>query len=179
LNSAPLKSIEYSQRELPSGIIEYRFTLACQEAASLLEKLPSNLHRYLVVNLKRHGDATIPGWGTARSTDLFENAPKEIRESDSLFVGRWEQDESNPEAITQILASDSKILLLSDLDLPTLIEKQKIAWAWFSRPSIFHHQLMHGSGNLTKTLFAGTKFAILGDRSSMEVLVYGFTPISI
>ena len=179
MKSASETSFEYSYKELPSSILEHRFAMAVVDTASLLDKLPLDLNYYLVVNKKRHGDASILGWGNALSGDLFENAPKEIREKDSLFIGKWDLTESNAEAITQILASDSMILLLSDLDLPTLMEKQKIAWAWFSRPTILHQQLVHGSETLAKTLFAGIKFAMLVDRSTTDILIFGFSPLSI
>lgn len=168
-------SPEHTTAELASGIFEYRIEGAFKDALPFLKKMSSSLNCYLVVNQKRHGEQPVPGWDQAVSGDLFENAPAEIRATDSLFVAKFHLDQIDSEHLSRILASDSMILLLSELGPSELLDKQKIAWAWFSRQSILYQQLVHGSKNLAQTLFAGLKFAVIVDRSTTDLLICGFS----
>jgi hypothetical protein len=172
-----LTSLTSITKELASGIIEHRFEIAIENALPILLKMRSGHHWYLVVNEKRHSEQPVPGWDHAKSRDLFENAPAEIRATDSLFLAKFHLDQIDGVQLVRILASDSMILLLSDLQLPDLLDKQKIAWAWFSRQSILHQQLVHGSKTLAQTLFAGVKYAVIVDRSTTDVLICGFSNI--
>lgn len=79
----------------------------------------------------------------------------------------------NAEELTQILASDLMILIVSKLAMLEFLEKQKITWAWFSRSSIFHQQLVHGSKTLAQILFAGISFAVIVDRATSDILFCG------
>ena len=177
LMAETLTSLTSITQELASGIIQHRFEIAIENALPILLKMRAGLHCYLVVNEKRHSEQLVPGWDHAKSRDLFENAPAEIRATDSLFVAKFHLDQIDGEQLVRILASDSMILLLSDLQLPDLLEKQKIAWAWFSRPSILHQQLVHGSKTLAQTLFAGLKYAVFVDRMTTDILICGFPNI--
>ena len=175
--SGSVTSPEHTTAELACGIFEHRIEGAFKDALPFLEKISSSLNWYLVLNQKRFGEQPVPGWDQTTSGDLFENAPAEIRETDSLFVARFHLDQIDAEQLSGILSSDSMILLLSDLGLSELLDKQKIAWAWFSRQSILHQQLVHGSRTLAQTLFAGLKFAVLVDRSTTDLLVCGFSRV--
>lgn len=168
-----LPALSHRTTELASGILEHRFETAFDNANFILDQVSAGCNWYLIVNQKRYGDRPVPGWAEEVAGDLFENAPPEIRATDSLFVSRFQRDKVNVEELTKILASDSMILIVSKLEMPEFLEKQKITWAWFSRSSVFHQQLVHGSKTLAQILFAGIQFAVIVDRETSDILVCG------
>jgi hypothetical protein len=68
----------------------------------------------------------VPGWAEEVVGDLFAHAPPEIRETESLFVGKFHRNNVNAEELTRILASDSMILVSSKQATQESLEKQKI-----------------------------------------------------
>ena len=168
--------IDIESQPLGSGVTEYRLRSASHRSCDVLKTLSPKLFCYLAVNKMRLGDVQIEGWKQT-SNDLFENAPAEIRASDSLLVGSLDPNAVSNDGLSKILASDSTIMLISTLDSQTLLEKQKMAWAWFSRPSVFKQQMVHGSETLAKTLFAGISYALIRDRQSDDLIIYSFADI--
>lgn len=171
--SETLPALSHTTAELASGILEHRFETAFENASLILDRVSADCNWYLIVNQKRYGDRPVPGWAEEVAGDLFENAPLEIRATDSLFVSRFQRDKVNAQELAKILASDSMILVVSKLEMPQFLEKQKITWAWFSRSSIFHQQLVHGSKTLAQMLFAGIRYAVIVDRATSDILVCG------
>jgi hypothetical protein len=175
--SETFPALSHTTTELASGIFEHRFETAFENARAILDQVSADNIWYLIVNQKRFGERQVPGWAEEVVGDLFANAPPEIQETESLFVGKFHRDSVNAEELTRILASDSMTLVSSKLAMPEFLEMQKLAWAWFSRSSILHQQLVHGSKNLAKTLFAGIHHAMIVDRSTSDILICGFHQI--
>lgn len=138
---------------IPKGLISKAEIVAISDIPRLLASMGELRNLYLLFNRKRFGDQETFGL-IASTHDLIENAPSEIRSTDSLELIAVKSSEVALSAVKEALASDSGVLLVSSKEEGDLKESMKLFWGWFLRPSILNHHLEHGSEFLTTKLLA-------------------------
>ena len=161
----------FESRSLNAEMVEFRAIDAADRVLELISQIQASQLVYLVVNQKRLAGVTIGNW-EPETEDLFAQAPNEIRETNSLHVGTLDLKKTSEKDLLLGLVGDAAILFMSNSALPVLLEQQKIAWAWFSRPSIFRQQITLGSESLAKILFAGITLALVIPQGKRDVLMY-------
>jgi hypothetical protein len=147
-----------------SGVAEWELSL--QDANELwpalgqLCKVP--LQPYMLFNgVANRGEATVAAPPLA--DDFFSNAPPEIRREHSLHAYQWNDQEAMRKTLQVAASRDAAMMLFTDLPTKDFLEKQKLVWAWFAKPSLLMFQLRKGSQYLAEMLFSGIKtVAIVG-----------------
>ncbi len=166
--SSLMDSAQIKPRSLNTGLIVYSIRENTTETNVLLKSIISNGNSvFLLINRKRFGDMEVAGWMQI-SDDLLEQAPDEIRVTDSLFVGQVDQDFLTNPTMFHLLGSGAAMVLVSKLDGPALLEARKLLWVWFSRPSILQHQFENGSKSLAKKLIEGIQYVLLHNAKTSE-----------
>ncbi len=165
------KALTFSSKAVPSKVVE--FTVAAQDSelsvvvnALIATESFADCSVYCALNTKRLGRplSSLP----QGDSDLFSNAPEEIRESDSLAILPVPSpiDSSTLGELAFAGRRNASFLVFSPHPLSVYLESHKLVWGWYGRPSILHQQSTLGSSVLAEKLILDREL----------ILLFGSTP---
>jgi hypothetical protein len=172
------KPLEFSSKYYPSKVAEFTLAAKDSQLATVLNALTNcefladnkvtGCQLLCAVNTKRLGRrlATL----APSDSDLFSNAPEEIRETDSLAILPVPSP-LQADVLSELgLAGrrNASFLVLSPQPLAEYLDSHKLVWGWYSRPNILHQQITLGSSVLAEKLVVGSEI----------ILLFGSTPDS-
>lgn len=137
----------------------------------LLSSLCQNCNLYALVNQLRLKQ---PIKGLAiTGQDLLENAPEEIRVTDSLFLCSIDRAKlvELAEPLIQASRADAVTLIGCKLSPEQIQQELKILWAWYSRPSLLAFHLQQGSKFMTEKLLAHPESIIVAQAPGQDQLL--------
>ena len=158
---------------LRAEIIEHRIEGAVDLLPELIPHLRSLGTATLLWNRKSYGNpsARLPGWNI-QAADLFAEAPEEIRKEHALSAGSIDWNTLAPIELADVLFSDCALLLFHRTPTSELIEKKKIAWAWFVRPSLLQFHLRNGSELLVGKLMEDIELVATVSESRTDLIFH-------
>ncbi|MDZ4851860.1 MAG: hypothetical protein SGI77_21435 [Pirellulaceae bacterium] len=166
--------IEFARTSpLGSSTTKHAFTVGESDFAELMEQISGVFSlRFAAINTVRFPDPRLKDWKCC-SEDLFAMAPEEIRQENSLYLYEFGTQAKDRQIIVDGVNKDALTVLLTNDGVDTVIESQKLVWAWFSKPSILRHQLENGSKHLAEQLLAAVRAAAIFHESSVNVYSIG------
>ncbi len=164
----------HSTKRHASQVVEFGCKFEVEHFDLVLGQIRGGGRLMIAVN-ERQGAKFPPGLQSL-GVDLLQHAPDEIRETDSLEVLQLTAALPWFESSDFLRAQDDLPLMIlsSQWELADLLEKHRLAWGWFSRPSILEQSLTLGSPQFVEMLLGNLEF-ILFLRSGTPSYVQIFT----
>lgn len=163
-----------TETPLQADMLEYQIEGIEEHFQEFLPHFRSIGSAALVWNRKAFGNphAHLTGW-TVTAQDLFAQAPDEISEEQSLAVGSIDWNACDIPVLSTILKSDTALLLFHAADIAQLVERKRVMWGWFAKPSLLQFQLRHGSKLLAENILHPQESIAMLNHVSDALCVYG------